>query len=306
MDRLYGNIPKARPPTLPAVGCIGGLLRAMFGPKLKLYPLPALQHHPQGEPLSMYFDHLDGIQEGWDEPLPTAAPSSSSSASSASSSSASSPRPPVPAFDLAAFHSLEAGRLPPDRTATPRPVPIAAVAPMPGKQLVIPDQEGVLLVEAREFRRVTVAELHRSRPTLRFDPIKEHLTRDLGPELGELWFGTWKGNLNRLDLDADGIPSFDALLARLQPVLAALGGMGPIVSAMGTSHPANVREVTHIGLDELRAYLVADSPYGRVVYPCWLLGGPPHTRVGLDLSVGLTDGRPNFGYTATVKHAFDT
>ncbi len=169
---------------------------------------------------------------------------------------------------------------------------------------MIPAEEGVLLAEARDFRRVALAELHRRRPTLRFDPIKETLSRDLGPDLGEMCFVAWNGDVCRINLVGRDVRTFDALLASLQPVLVALGGMGPIVSALGSpGGPAGIREVKPIDLGELCTYLVTDSPHGRRVYPCWLLGGPPHTKVSLDLSVGLKDGQPSFDYAASVAFA---
>ena len=54
-------------------------------------------------------------------------------------------------------------------------------------------------------------------------------------------------------------------------------------------------EATPVPLAEVRAALVPDSPYGRRVYPCWLLGASASVKVGLDLGVGLTAGRPSFG-----------
>lgn len=281
--RLYGAVPEAPAPR-PA-GCLFGWLL----PKPARHPLPALRHAPQREPLSLFLDELNGIQEHWDDPPEPAKP--------APQADAAAPRP-APVFSLESLHSLEAARTAPDRVGPPRP----AATPMnAGAHLVVPEREGVLLAEARRLRSVAVAELQRERPELRFDPIQECLTRELGPGLGTLRFGTWQGKLTRLDILAEGIASFDALLARLQPVLVALGGMGPVVGALGTQRPGQVREVVPVALDELRRYLVADSPYGRKVYPCWLLGGPAHTKVALELDVGVTDGRQDFGYSASVS-----
>ena len=64
-----------------------------------------------------------------------------------------------------------------------------------------------------------------------------------------------------------------------------------------------IREATPVGLAEVRAALVPDSPHGRRVYPCWLLGAPPHTRIRLDLGVGIPDGRPSFGYAVSITAA---
>lgn len=289
MHSLYGSIPDAPAPTRRGQGGFFGWLRALFAPRPRHYFLPTLQHRPQSEPLSMLLDLLDGIHEDWDNELPAPA---------TSSSSAPAPRPPGPAFDLGELHRLEADRAAPAL----RPLPSNTAESLVGKHLVIPAEEGVLLGEARDFRRVALVELHRLRPTLRFDPIKERLSRDLGPGLGELSFAVWNGNISRLNLVGQDVPTFEALLASLQPVLVALGGMGPIVSALGASGgPAQVRDVKPIPLDELRAYLARGSAHGSLVYPCWLLGGPPHTKVGLDLSVGLVDGHPSFGYYVSVS-----
>ncbi len=290
MQRLYGNVPRARAPTLPAAGCLFGWLRPIFGPRLKLYPQLALQHQAPRDPLSMLLDELKGIQEHWDEP-PDAAPAPASSAS------------PAPfALDLDAFRALEQARIPrpprPDGKAHPIPPGPPAIA---GEHLTVPDAPGVLFAEVSDLRDVPLAELHRARPTLRFDPLRECLIRDLGPDVGELRFGSWRGKVSRLEIEVEDIPSIDALLARVQPILVALGGLGPVVSALGSPEPSQIREAIPVPLAELRAALVPDSPYGRRVYPCWLLGAPAPTKVGLDLSVGLTDGRPSFGYRVHVR-----
>lgn len=265
-DRLYGAVPEAPAPTLKPAGFFTTLLRPLFGPKLKLYPLPALKHRPLREPLSLFLDRMDGIHEGWDDP-------------------------PSPAV----INALKAApELPPPPSAE-------ALKALAGKQLVVPEQEGVLFAEAQDIFHIAVSELHRRRPTLRFDPLETRLVRDLGPGLGELQFIAWDGYVTAIRLSADDIPSFDALLERLEPVLAALGGLGPLVCALNASHPGVVRDVTPVGLDEVRAALVPMSPYGRRVYPCWLLGRPAHTKVGLNLSVECPDGRLLFGYDVAIE-----
>lgn len=295
LERIYGNVPAARAPTLPASRGFMGWVRGLFGPKLKLHPQPALRHRPQREPLSLLLDPLTGIHEGWDEDAPPSA------AQGSSASAVPKPSPAQAASLLAQLHGLEAART--GTAAAPvAAAPVAAASS--GEHLVVPEREGVLLAEARAFDRVPLSELHRSRPQLRFDAIEERLVGDLSAHgLGELHFGSWQGNLHRIDLHVDDIPGFDALLVRLQPVLTALGGLGPITSALGTTRPGQIREVTPVTLAELRQYLVADSPYGSKVYPCWLLGAPPHTRVSLHLSVRLVEGRQVHGYVATIQAA---
>lgn len=272
-DRLYGNIPEAPAPTLKPAGCLGMWLRPFFGPKLKLYPLPVLEHLPPREPLSPLLDRFDGINEGWDD------------------------------LDKGITDEqrklLEAERA--ALAAAVPPVVPGAVSPFAGRFLEVPDQEGVLFAEVRDIFHIPLSELHRRRPALRFDPIETRLIRDLGPDLGELCFLVWDGYISLIRLEAQDIPSFEALVARLEPVLAALGGLGPLVKALGVSHPSLARDITPIILDDVRATLVPISVNGRRVYPCWLLGGPPHTKVSLDLSVGLTEGRLSFGYAVSIN-----
>lgn len=200
---------------------------------------------------------------------------------------------------LAQLHRLEAEReVPAPGTAPP---PVIRGEPVVGEHLVIPAEEGVLLAEARALRGVAVAELPRVRPELRFSASAGRFVRDLGPGLGALEFSEFDKYVTGVGLEVAGSPTFADLVERLPPVLAALGGMGPIACALGTLHPAQVREVRPVALAEVAATLVPDSPHGRRVYPCWLLGGPPHTRVGLDLGVEVVDGRPSFGCRAWVS-----
>lgn len=274
LDSIYGAIPRARPATLPAVGCIPGLFRAVFGPKLKLYPPPQLQHLPLREPLSILLDPLDRIHEGWDEPIdPATAPSPAELAAAAAR--------------LARMQRLAAEPAGPE--------------PDLGDHLVIPEAEGVLLAEARQYHPVSAAELQRARPELRFDPLKDRFTRDLGPELGELRFVVWNGKVVNANLTVDGLASFAALLARLPPVLAALGGMGPIADALSKTHPAMLREVVPVRIDALRSTLQPTSLYGRRVYSSWLLGAPHHTRVALDFGIEVVDDRLSYGFTVMIS-----
>lgn len=281
LQRKYGGVPEGRAKTLPPAGCVMGLLRSFgFGPKLTLYPRLALSHAPQREPLSLFLDELRRIDEGWnDAPAEPPAPAS---------------EPIAPVFALAELHALEDAR-------EGKGPPAVAVAAGPGEPLAVPEQEGVLAVEARELLPGSLAELHRKRPTLRFDPIAETLTRDLGPELGTLELRAWQGNVTGFRLRAEKLPSLDALLARLRPVLAALGGMGPVVDARGAQRPAGLREHRPVTIDELRGYLVPDSPYGTLIYPCFLLGGPSHVVVKLDLGAGIEGGRPVYSFTVAVE-----
>ncbi|WAS97991.1 hypothetical protein [Nannocystis punicea] len=292
LRRTYGSVPEAKAPRAPAPQGFFGKLKAMFGagPRVTLHPQPTLRHIPPTEPLSLFLDPLDGIHEGWDDE-----PAAANASTTANASASARPAGGAPAFDLAAFHSLEAARV----AGTPPPRPAGFTAS--GPQLVVPAQEGLFAAEARAFGRVALAEFHRERPDLRFDVANDRLTRDLGA-LGQLHFTAWNGNLNRADLDVDGLASLDELLERLQPVLVALGGLGPVSNALGTRSPAGTREPVPVTYDELRRYLVPDSPYGSKVFPCWLLGAPPHTRVGLDLSCGLPNNRPAFGYLVTIAH----
>ncbi|MDC0719059.1 hypothetical protein [Nannocystis bainbridge] len=282
LARTFGSIPTARAPRAPAPQGFFGKLKAMFGagPRVTLHPQPTLQHIPPRDPLSILLDPLDGIHEHWDD-LPPAA--------------AAQPRPAggAPIFDLGALHELEAQRV--------AGTPISPAFTPSGPRLEVPAHEGLLVAEAHGFRRIALAEFHRERPDLRFEPAAERLVRDLGP-LGQLHFTAWNGNLNRADLHVTGLASLDGLLARVQPVLVALGGLGPVSSALGSRSPAGVREPVPVTYDELRRYLVPDSPYGSKVFPCWLLGAPPHTRVSLDLSCSLPDGKPAFGYLVTIAH----
>lgn len=288
LRRRFGSVPAARAPRPPAPTGFIGKLKAMFGagPRVTLHPQPSLRHIPPQEPLSLFLDPLNGLHEGWDdEPPPSAAANASTAA-----------RPPgAPAFDLAALHGLEAQRV----AGAPASRP-AGFTPI-GPELVVPAQDGLFAAEVRGFRRLSLAEFHRERPDLRFDAGDERLVRDLGP-LGELHFTAWNGDLHRADLHVDGLPSLDDLLARLQPVLAALGGLGPVTSALGSRTPAGITDPRPVTYDELRRYLVPDSPFGTKVYPCWLLGAPSHTKVGLDLGCGLPDNRPAFSYLVTITH----
>ena len=274
MDRIYGAIPRARPATLPAVGCIPGLFRAIFGPKLKLYPLPRLQHRPQRESLSLLLDTFRGIDEGWDRPIdPSSVPTPAERAAAAEL--------------LARLQKLAAQR--------------EAGEPASDDHLVIPEAEGVLFAEARQYHRVFAAELQRARPELRFDPINERFTRDLGPDLGELRYVLWRGEVVGVNLDVDGLPSFGALMARLPPVLAALGGMGPLADAFLKTHPAMLREVTPMYIGKLRTYLVPTSLYGHQVYMSWLLGAPHYTKVGLEFGVAVIDDRLSYSYAVRIS-----
>ncbi|MBZ5713857.1 hypothetical protein [Nannocystis pusilla] len=285
LQRRYGGLPEARPPTRPAARGFTGWLRSLFAPKLELHPLPVLQHVPQREPLSLFLDPLNGIDEGWDhEPEP--APGASQ-------------RPPggAPAFDLASLHALEAAR---DGAAPASPRP--AAPPPSGARLVVPDREGVLLAEVRELQRESLAELHRRRPELRFDPLAERLTRDLSASgLGELQFRAWNGQITGMTLRREDLASLDELLAALAPVLAALGGMGPVAQALGTRWPPPAADAEPVTLAELRRYLVPDSPFGSKIYPCWLIGAPANATVALEMSTALPDGRPSFSWSVHVK-----
>ncbi|MCY1060236.1 hypothetical protein [Nannocystis sp. SCPEA4] len=285
LQRRFGGLPEARPPTLPAARGFTGWIRSLFAPKLKLYPLPVLQHVPQLEPLALLLDPLDRIDEGWDdEPEPTPIASQR-------------PAGGAPVFDLAALHALEAARIG-AAPASPRP----AAPPPSGAQLVVPDREGVLIAEVRELQREPLAELHRRRPELRFDPLSEHLTRDLSAfGLGELHFRAWNGQITGMAVRREGLASLDELLAALAPVLAALGGMGPVAQGLGHRWPPPASEAQPVTLDELRRYLVPDSPHGSKVYPCWLSGAPANATVSLDLStILLPDGRPSFDWAVLV------
>ncbi|PCC74917.1 hypothetical protein SAMN02745121_08404 [Nannocystis exedens] len=289
LRRRFGSVPEGKPPRPAAPQGFMGKLKALFGagPRVTLHPQPSLRHVPPTERLSLFLDPLDGIHEGWDdEPAATGA---------ANASTAARPAGGAPAFDLAAFHRAEAQRV--AGTAAPQP---SGFTPS-GPQLVVPAQDGLFAAEARGFRRRAFAEFHRERPDLRFDAGHERLVRDLGP-LGQLRFTAWNGHLNRADLHVEGLPSLDELLARLQPVLAALGGLGPVSSALGTRSPAGVTRPEPVTYDELRRYLVPDSPFGTKVFPCWLLGAPAHTKVGLDLGCGLPDDRPAFSYLVSIAH----
>src|SRR4029078_1975322 len=104
-------------------------LRSIFGPKLKLYPRPARKHAPQREPLSLFLDTFDGIDEGWsDMPVGPAAP-------------AAPIRPAAPPRELSA----------------PPPATDAVEA---GAHLAVPDSEGVLAAEARDLLPGALADLH--------------------------------------------------------------------------------------------------------------------------------------------------
>ncbi|WP_434427333.1 hypothetical protein [Nannocystis pusilla] len=289
LRRRFGSVPTAKAPRAPAPTGFFGKLKAMFGagPRVTLHPQPSLRHNPPREPLSLFLDPMNGIQEGWDHESPPA--------DAANASTSARPAGGAPVFDLAALHDLEAQRV----AGTPAPRP-AGFTPT-GPQLVVPAQDGLLAAEARGFRRLAFAEFHRERPDLRFDAGDERLVRDLGP-LGELHFTAWNGNLNRADLYVKDLPSLDDLLARLQPVLAALGGLGPVTCALGSRTPAGITDPQPVTYDELRRYLVPDSPFGTKIYPCWLLGAPPHTKVSLDLGCGLPDNRPAFSYLVTITH----
>lgn len=133
MDRIYGAIARARPPTLPAVGCIPGLFRAIFGPKLKLYPLPRLQHLPLRESLATLLEPVRGIREGWDEPLdPATTPSPQEMAAAAER--------------LARLQKL----------AAEAEVPRAAGDAVGGEHLVVPETEGEVVPVRIDALRATL------------------------------------------------------------------------------------------------------------------------------------------------------
>ncbi|MFY0532291.1 hypothetical protein [Nannocystis pusilla] len=225
LRRRFGSVPTAKAPRAPAPTGFFGKLKAMFGagPRVTLHPQPSLRHTPPREPSPCSWTRCTASRRAGTtshrrpraqpptprppRARPVAPPPSTSPRFTASRPGESpAPRP-------------QARRLHPDRPAARRPR-AGRPAGRRGPRLPPP----------------LLAEFHRERPDLRFDAGDERLVRDLGP-LGELHFTAWNGNLNRADLYVKDLPSLDDLLARLQPVLAALGGLGPVTCALGSRTP---------------------------------------------------------------------